>query len=174
MEEDERINMRNVTPPKDPLALDVAKERLRAAMESLVRLAASRRAHQRQAVAAKVSLSQQGYRLLRIVVESGPITPTELARRTGIDPAVITRKTRQLEAERLISRCRDETDGRSSTLSATGSGTRALKRMKKVLDRHMEIALESWNNEDVELLADLMGRLVRDLRVIPYPDLPPG
>ena len=45
--------------------------------------------------------------------------------------------------------------------------------MKKVLDRHMELALESWTNEDVELLADLMGRLIHDLRAMPYPELPP-
>ena len=164
--------MRSETSSKDPPPSEVAKEQLRAAMESLVRLAASRRVHQRQAVAAKVSLSQQGYRLLEIVVESGPITPTELAGRTGIDPAVITRQARQLEAAGLISRHRDEADGRSSTLAPTGSGTRALRRMKKVLDRHMERALERWNDEDVVLLADMMGRLVHDLRAIPYPEVP--
>ena len=164
--------MRSATPSKDPPASELATEQLRAAMESLVRLAASRRVHQRQAVAANVSLSRQGYRLLQIVVETGPITPTELAGRTGIDPAVITRQTRQLEAEGLISRHRGDTDGRSSTLMPTGSGTRALRRMKKVLDRHMELALENWNDGDVELLANLMGRLVHDLRAIPYPELP--
>ena len=46
--------------------------------------------------------------------------------------------------------------------------------MQKVLDRHMELALESWNDEDVVLLADLMGRLIHDLRAIPYPELPPS
>jgi DNA-binding MarR family transcriptional regulator len=165
--------VRCVTSSEDPLAFAVAPERLRAAMESLVRLAASHRAHQRQAAAAKVRLSRQGFLLLRNIAEAGRITPTELARRTGIDPAVITRQTRQLAAEGLIIRRRDETDGRSSTLAPTGSGTRALRRMKRVLDRHMEIALESWTHEDVELLANLMRRLVHDLRAMPYPELPP-
>ncbi len=112
------ISMRSVKPSKDPPASELAKEQLRVAMESLVRLAASRRVHQRQAVAADVNLSRQGYRLLQMVVETGPITPTELAARTGIDPAVVTRQTRQLEAEGLISRRRDDADGRSSTLDA--------------------------------------------------------
>jgi DNA-binding MarR family transcriptional regulator len=107
-------------------------------------------------------------------VEAGEITPAELARRTDIDPAVVTRQSRPLEAAGLIIRTRDESDGRLSSLIATEFGRATEIRMRTVLNRHMKLALRAWAEEDVEILATLMARLARDLRAIPYPDLPPG
>ncbi len=152
----------------------IAADRLARALDSLVRLASSRRLHQRQASAAGAQVSQQGFRLLRMVVEAGEITPTELGRRTDMDPAVVTRQTRLLEAEGLIRRAAHSRDGRFSSLSATEAGVETVERMRKVLNRHMQLALETWDASDVEALADLMARLVDDLRAIPYPELPPG
>ncbi|HWE56379.1 MAG TPA: MarR family transcriptional regulator [Acidimicrobiales bacterium] len=148
-----------------------AAERLGRALDSLVRLSASRRLHSRQAAAAGAAVSQQGFRLLRLIVESGPITPTQLARRSDMDPAVVTRQSRLLEGDGLIERQRDGADGRLSSLSATPDGRRTVTRMGKVLNRHMQLALDDWPPEDVESLALLMGRLVDDLRSIPYPDI---
>lgn len=149
-----------------------AADRLGRALDSLVRLASSRRLHQRQASAAGAEVSQQGFRLLRMVVEAGEISPTELARRTDMDPAVVTRQTRLLEAEGLIVRTPHGRDGRASTLSATDVGAETVRRMRKVLNRHMQLALATWDAGDIEMLAELMGRLVDDLRAIPYPELP--
>ncbi len=149
-----------------------ATDRLGRALDSLVRLASSRRLHQRQAAAANAQVSQQGFRLLRIVAEAGQITPTELARRTDMDPAVVTRQTRLLEAEGLIIRAPNGRDGRVSSLSPTERGAETVGRMRKVLNRHMRLALEGWDDADIEMLADLMSRLVEDLRAIPYPQLP--
>ena len=106
------------------------------------------------------------------MVERGQITPTELAQRAHMDPAVVTRQTRLLETDGLISRTRDDADGRQSTLCATERGRQTVQRMRKVLNRHMHLALTGWNPDDVEALAELMGRLVDDLRSIPYPELP--
>lgn len=157
---------------KRSLTTVAAAEGLGRALDSLVRLASSRRLHQRQASAAGAEVSQQGFRLLRMVVEAGEITPTELARHTDMDPAVVTRQSSLLEAEGLIVRTPHGRDGRVTTLSATADGIETVRRMRKVLNRHMQMALASWDAADVETLADLMGRLVEDLRAIPYPDLP--
>lgn len=119
-------------------------------------------------------MSQQGFRLLRIVVEAGEITPTELGRRTDMDPAVVTRQTRLLEVEGLLVRTPHGRDGRVSSLSPTDDGVESVRRMRKVLNRHMQLTLESWDAADVETLAELMGRLVDDLRAIPYPEVPAG
>lgn len=150
-----------------------AADRLGRTLDSLVRLASSRRLHQRQASAADATISQQGFRLLRMVAERGPITPTELARLTDIDPAVVTRQSRLLESDGLVTRTRDDGgDGRVSSLAVTDHGKRTVLRMRKVLNRHMQLALRAWSDRDVEVLADLMDRLVSDLRAIPYPELP--
>jgi DNA-binding MarR family transcriptional regulator len=109
-----------------------------------------------------------------MVVEAGEITPAELARRTDIDPAVVTRQSRLLEAAGLIIRTRDKSDGRLSGLIATDFGRTTEVRMRKMLNRHMRLALRTWAEEDVEILATLMARLARDLRAIPDPDLPRG
>ena len=151
-----------------------ARERLGRALDSLVRLGASRRLHQRQASAARAAVSQQGFRLLRMVAEDGPITPTELARRTQIDPAVVTRQSRTLEDDGFITRSRDESDGRINTLLVTEMGRQTVQRMRRVLNRHMDLALEDWDDGDLTQLADLLERLAADLRAIPYPDLPPA
>lgn len=154
--------------------MESGADRLGQALDSLVRLAASRRLHQRQASSARAAVSQQGFRLLRMIVDAGPITPTELARHTEMDPAVVTRQVRQLEAEALVERTRDEADGRLTTLSATQKGRDTVRRMRRVLNRHMRLALENWDATEVDLLADLMSRLVADLRAIPYPELAPS
>ena len=107
-----------------------------------------------------------------MVVELGSVNPAELARITEIDPAVVTRQSQLLEADGLITRARNESDGRQSTLTATDDGRKTVQRMRKVLNRHMQLALKTWSDEDIEVLADLMDRLVSDLRAIPYPDLP--
>lgn len=119
-------------------------------------------------------MSQQGFRLLRMIVESGPVTPTELARRTQMDPAVVTRQSRTLEEDGMITRGRDDADGRLSSLTATDLGRRTVERMRRVLNQHMQLALEGWEDADVTHLADLLERLENDLRSIPYPDLPPA
>jgi DNA-binding MarR family transcriptional regulator len=106
------------------------------------------------------------------MVDAGRITPTDLARRTDMDPAVVTRQVRQLEADGLIRRTRGSTDGRLSSLTPTEEGRDAVCRMRGVLNRHMHLALAGWKQSEVDLLADLMSRLVADLRAIPFPELP--
>ncbi|MDA8044521.1 MAG: MarR family transcriptional regulator [Actinomycetota bacterium] len=158
--------------PEPPVTVAEARERLGRALDTLVRFGASRRLHQRQASAAGTAISQQGFRLLRVIDETGPITPTELARLTRIDPAVVTRQCRTLADDGLISRARDEADGRLSTLAATDLGHQTVQRMRLVLNQHMQVALERWGESDVATLANLLERLEADLRAIPYPDLP--
>lgn len=121
-----------------------------------------------------MTVSQVGFRLLRLLVEEGPVTPTELSRRTHIDPAVVTRQVQLLERDGLTTRTKSGEDGRVSSLAPTAQGRRTVQRMGKVLNRHMLLALESWKPEDIATLAGLLERLVDDLRAIPYPELPSG
>jgi DNA-binding MarR family transcriptional regulator len=151
--------------------VESSEEHLARSLDTLVRLAGSRRLHQRQAVAAGMELSQQGFRLLRRVVDRDEVSAGELARLTDIDPAVVTRQLRQLAEAGHVERGADPADRRVSVVRATAQGREAVRRMRGVLSGHMRLALAGWSQDDVGALAGLLGRLVEDLRAVPYPEL---
>jgi DNA-binding MarR family transcriptional regulator len=148
-----------------------SEDLLARSLDTLVRLGGSRRLHRRQAAAAELDLSQQGFRLLRRVVEYGAVSPGELARLSDVDPAVVTRQLHQLESDGHIERRATPGDRRVSTVRPTIRGRAAVERMRGVLSHHMRLALADWPPGDVEVLAGLLGRLVEDLRAVPYPGL---
>lgn len=142
-----------------------------AAIQTLFRLEGSRRIHQQLAAAAGVSISQQAYRLLGRVVESGPTSPGQLAVMLDLDPAIVARLLRQLEEGGLLERSRHLEDGRMTVVEATGAGQETFDRMREVIWRHMRRALSAWPSEDVTSLAVLLDRLVEDVQRHPYPPL---
>ena len=145
-----------------------------AAIQTLFRLEGSRRIHQQLASAAGVSISQQAYRLLGRVVESGPTSPGQLASRLDLDPAIVARLLRQLEDGGLVDRSRNQDDGRMTVVEATASGQEIFDRMREVIWRHMRRALSGWPAEDVSNLAALLDRLVEEVQRQPYPKLDGG
>jgi DNA-binding MarR family transcriptional regulator len=142
-----------------------------AAIQTLFRLEGSRRLHQQLAAAAGVSISQQAYRLLGRVVESGPTSPGQLAGMLDLDPAIVTRLLRQLEDGGLVDRRRNRDDGRMTIVETTEAGRDTFDRMREVIWRHMRRALSGWPADDVAALALLLDRLVEDVQRHPYPSL---
>lgn len=142
-----------------------------ASIQALFRLEGSRRIHQQLSTAAGVSISQQGLRLLGRIVESGPTSPGQLATMLDVDPAVVTRSLTQLEQSGWVSRTRSSADGRMTVVDATEAGRQTFDRMREVIWRHMRRALSQWPAPDLENLATLLNRLVRDVQRDPYPSL---
>lgn len=142
-----------------------------AAIQTLFRLEGSRRLHQQLATAAGVAISQQAYRLLGRVVESGPTSPGQLAAMLDLDPAIVTRLLRQLEEAGLLERRRNRDDGRMTIVEATNAGRDTFDRIRQVIWRHMRRALSGWPAEDVAALGLLLHRLVEDVQRHPYPSL---
>ena len=142
-----------------------------AAIQTLFRLEGSRRLHQQLAAAAGVSVSQQAYRLLGRVVESGPTSPGQLAGMLDLDPAIVTRLLRQLDEAGLLDRRRNRDDGRMTVVEATDAGRDTFDRIREVIWRHMRRALSAWPEDDVATLAELLNRLVVDVQRQPYPSL---
>ena len=143
-------------------------DRIGRAIEMLLRLNASRRVQTEWAAAAGVTMSQPGFTLLRRIQEHGPLSLTELGRLTHMDAASVTRQVLQLEQAGLVRRDRSERDGRVALVSVTPAGADARARIAKVLDRHLADALAPWSEADREQLAELLGRLVEDLRATRY------
>lgn len=139
-----------------------------AAIQTLFRLGGSRRIHQQQVAAAGVTLTPQSLRVLERTVESGSTTPTQLAHRLDLDPAVATRLLRQLEEAGLVLRAPSPEDGRVTTVQATEAGRRAMGRVRDVIWDQVRRALAGWPESDVARLAGLLGRLVTDVQKEPY------
>jgi DNA-binding MarR family transcriptional regulator len=142
-----------------------------AAIQALFRLGGSRRIHQQQMAAASVTLSPQGLRLLERVLEVEQATPGQLATKLDLDPAVVTRLLRQLEDAGLINRLPSPTDGRVTTIEATDAGRAAFERVRDVIWDQVRRTLAEWPEGDIEKLAGLLERLVRDEQQHPYQPL---
>jgi DNA-binding MarR family transcriptional regulator len=138
------------------------------AIDQLLRLNASRKVHARLSAASGVLVSQPGYVLLRRIHEDGPISLGELARVTHMDPAAAGRQVRQLEEDGLVERRAAKGDGRVTEVTVTARGRDVRRRLTAVLGRHLDDALADWSAADVSTLADLLTRLVDDLRAVHY------
>jgi DNA-binding MarR family transcriptional regulator len=154
--------------------MEGSTDEVTAAIQTLFRLSGSRRIHQQQSAAAGVSLSPQALRVLERTVEAGQTTPGQLADRLDLDPAVVTRLLRQLEDSGLVTRSRSLEDGRVSTIEATTEGLDAFGRVRDVIWDQVRRALAGWPRPDIAALAELLGRLVRDVQTEPYRPLEPA
>ena len=137
-------------------------------LETLFRLNASRGVHANVVAAAGVNVSQPGYTLLRRVDEGGATPLGDLARASHMDPAVASRQIQKLEDDGLVRRLADEQDGRVTLVEVTARGRDVRRRIGDVLERHMSDALAGWSDTDRRRLAELLGRLVDDLRAARY------
>jgi DNA-binding MarR family transcriptional regulator len=137
-------------------------------IEALLRLNASRTVHERLVGAAGAAVSKPGFALLRRIDEGGACSLGDLARAAHMDPAVASRQVSQLEDDGLVRRTVDTSDARVTLVEITPRGRDARRRISDVLDRHMWDALASWSDTDRRRLANLLGRLVDDLRAARY------
>jgi DNA-binding MarR family transcriptional regulator len=137
-------------------------------IEQLFRLNASRKVHARRSVAAGVVISGPGFMLLRRIQEDGPLALGELARLSDMDPAATGRQIRQLEQDGLVTRGPSADDRRVTVVRVTRRGTQVRRRLAEVGARHMEDVLSSWSATDKKRLAELLTRLVDDLRTVQY------
>jgi DNA-binding MarR family transcriptional regulator len=144
------------------------------AIRTLFRLGGSRRIHQQQTEAAGVALTPQALRVLERTVDGGATTPGQLAEALDLDPATVTRLLGQLGDAGLVRRGRSAADGRVSTVAATPGGEAALARVRAVIWDQVRRSLVAWPEEDVAVLASLLGRLVADVQKEPYRPVSPS
>ena len=141
------------------------------ALETLFRLNASRKVHSRLAAAAGVVVTQPGYVLLRRIHEDGPLSLGDLAERTDMDPAATGRQVRQLEADGLVERGPSSADGRVTFVRVTP------RRPRRAAPHHRGAGPPHGGRAAGVVaarpaaLADLLGRLVDDLRTVQYRSL---
>lgn len=93
----------------------------------------------------------------------------DLADRLGLAPSTISRQLPPLEAAGYVTRQPDPDDGRASLLQLTPAGTDAAARIAAYRSTRVTTLVDTWTEQDVAHLADLLERLVHALV-----DDPPG
>jgi DNA-binding MarR family transcriptional regulator len=103
---------------------------------------------------------------LRRADDRGPIRVSQLAELMDLSLAV-TRGLHRLEAEGLVSRRPDPADRRASRFVATSQGKDARAGIQAAMCEEPASVLAAWAEADRHVLAELMPRLVRDMRAGP-------
>ena len=144
--------------------LDASVHAVEAAMTEVFRLAASRRVHDERQRRSGTSLSRTEWELLRRVDDLGPVRVRQLAGLVDLSPAVTSRALASLESDGLVARAATPEDGRGVSFRSTRSGHRARERFQAAMFDELTTVLSTWSPRDRAVLADVLPRLVQDLR----------
>jgi DNA-binding MarR family transcriptional regulator len=90
---------------------------------------------------------------LSTVERHGPLTPSEVAAREGIQRPTVTRVLARLEEQGLIARMPDPRDGRSSQVTASQAGRDLLAELRTRKTAFLAERLETLSAEDRATLA---------------------
>ena len=93
----------------------------------------------------------------------GPLTPSELAEAERVKRPTATRIAASLEADELIVRAPDPSDGRGSLLSISPRGRDLLKRLRRRKNAYLSRRLRELESDDVEALeraAEVLERML--------------
>jgi DNA-binding MarR family transcriptional regulator len=129
---------------------------------SRLRLAIVRTAR-RMRQEADAGLSPTLIAALGTIERHGPVTPSELADAERIKRPTATRIAAALEAEALIVRAPDPSDGRASLLSISPHGRALLRRLRKRKNAYLSRRLRELESDDVEALeraAEVLERML--------------
>lgn len=112
-------------------------------------------------VDAATGLTASRLSALSVVVFGGPVTLGQLAEAEQVAPPTMTRLVRALEAEGLVERHADDSDGRMAWIVATARGRRILQE-----GRHRRISLlagelEHLKPEQLALLKEAAALIVQ-------------
>lgn len=129
-----------------------------------LRLAVSRLARRlRQQSAEGLTPSQTS--ALATIERNGPLTPSELATIEQIQRPTATRILAALEGKSLLTRERDEHDGRITRVTVSHHGAAVLKRGRSRKNAYLERRLRQFEPDELATLeraAGLIERLLQD------------
>lgn len=149
---------------RDEAGLDDAVQAVEGAMTELFRLASSRRVHDERQRRSGTDLSRTEWELLRRVDDLGPVRVSRLAALVDLSPAVTSRALGSLESDGLVRRAATPGDGRGVSFRSTASGRRVRARFQATMLDELATVLQAWSPKDRAVLAEVLPRLVADLR----------
>jgi len=113
-----------------------------------------------RAMLSDVGITEQQWRVLRVLLESGQLEPTTIADQACLLLPSLTRILQRLEEKNLIARAIDATDRRKQIVRITDEGEALISAN---LDRSVQLTEEirdALGGERYEMLLDLLNELV--------------
>ncbi len=114
-----------------------------------------------RALLCDVDLTEQQWRVLRVVQESGSIDPTQIAEQACLLLPSLTRILQKLEDKQMISRARDQVDRRKQVITITADGEAVIL---DNLEASLALVAETrakMGEDRYEALLDLLNELDR-------------
>jgi DNA-binding MarR family transcriptional regulator len=152
------VSPAQIPPPDDAVSA------IEAAITDLFRLAGSRRVHRARQLRTGTQLSRSGWEFLRRVDDLGPLRVSQLAGLLDLSLPVTSRALQRLEDDGLVARSPDPLDGRATRFVTTAEGHRVRASIQAATHDELGTVLAGWSDADRRRLADLLPRLVADMR----------
>lgn len=112
-----------------------------------------------RAMLADVGVTEQQWRVLRVLDERGPLDPTEIADRSCLLLPSLTRILQTLDTKSLITRERHPTDRRKQVITITEDGRRLIADNLQESQRLNTWLINSFGQEKLDALLDLLNEL---------------
>lgn len=104
-------------------------------------------------------ISEQQWRVLRVVDEAGEMEQTAIAQAACLQLPSLTRILRSMEGDGLVDRKTDPTDRRRTLVSVTAAGKALIARHRKRNAEIFETVEAEFGREKLDLLLDLLDEL---------------
>jgi homoprotocatechuate degradation regulator HpaR len=106
-----------------------------------------------------VGITEQQWRVLRVLEETGPLDPTRISEQACLLLPSLTRIMQKLEEKALITRAKDPTDRRKQVISITPSGNALIAANLATAVALMDHLRDQMGQGKYEALLDLLNEL---------------
>ena len=110
---------------------------------------------------ARRGLTEQQWRVLRVLDEAGPLEATELAGQSCILTPSMTRILKALEERGMVRRERHATDGRRALIHITDSARDVIRAAAPESNRINDELVAAFGEEHMDMLLDMLERLAK-------------
>lgn len=108
---------------------------------------------------ANVGVTEQQWRVVRVLVEEGAMDPTSIAERAVLLLPSLTRILHKLEEKGYITRARDEKDGRRQVIAATPLGCKLISDNIPTAHQYAQQLRDHMGGADYDQLLKLLNQL---------------
>ncbi len=114
-----------------------------------------------RAMLGDVGITEQQWRVLRVLQETGPMDPTRIAEQACLLLPSLTRILQKLEEKDLIRRTPDENDRRKQVVKITATGSGLIETNLQTSIALMDQVRDQMGPEKYDALLDLLNELNR-------------